>query len=50
LVKTPERKIPLGRHWRKWEDNIKINSFKKEDGREWIGFFWIRIESNGGLY
>jgi hypothetical protein len=24
LVWKPEEKIPLGKHWRRWEDNIKM--------------------------
>jgi len=25
LLGKPEGKRPLGRHWRRWEDNIKID-------------------------
>jgi len=25
LVGKPERKRPLGRHWHRWDDNIKMN-------------------------
>jgi hypothetical protein len=37
LVGTPEGKRPLGRHRRRWEDNIKMN-FEEIgiDGENWI--------------
>jgi hypothetical protein len=34
----PERKIPLGRPRRRWEDNIK-NIFKMWDDETWTGLF-----------
>jgi hypothetical protein len=37
LVERPERKRPLGRHRRRWEDNIKT-----EDTDRW-GRNWIRL-------
>jgi hypothetical protein len=43
LAGKPERKIPLGRPRRRWEDNIKL------DLREtWIdGANWIRLTQEG---
>jgi hypothetical protein len=48
LVGMPERRRPLGRPRRRWEDNIKM------DVREiwfgvWIGLIWLRIGTGGGL-
>jgi hypothetical protein len=40
LVGRPERKRPLGRSRRRWEDNIKM-------GR--AGFGWLRTGSGGRL-
>jgi hypothetical protein len=39
LVGRPEGKRPLGRHRRRWEDNIKMNP--QEVG--WGGMDWIDI-------
>jgi hypothetical protein len=36
-VRKPERKRPLGRHRRKWEDNFKMDL--RELG--WAGMGWI---------
>ena len=37
LVGKPEGKIPLGRPWRRWEDNIKIDLGEVEcAGMHWI--------------
>jgi hypothetical protein len=41
LVGKPERKRPLGRPRRRWEDNIK------RDLQE-VGGDWLRIETGGG--
>jgi hypothetical protein len=49
LVGEPERKRLLGRHKRKWDDNIKSNSLKKQDGKERMRFFWLRVQCSGGL-
>jgi hypothetical protein len=35
----PERRRPLGRHWRRWEDNIKMDL--REVG--WGGMDWINL-------
>jgi hypothetical protein len=48
LVGKPERKRPLGRPRRRWEDNIKTN--RREVGcGEWTGLIWLRIGTDGGL-
>jgi hypothetical protein len=39
LVVRPERKRPLGRPSRRWEDNIRI--YFREIG--WCGIDWIRL-------
>ena len=36
LVEKPEGKRPLGRHRRKWKDNIKIDLQEVGWGIEWI--------------
>jgi hypothetical protein len=36
LVEKPERKRPLGRPRRKWEDNIKMNLREIWGGMDWI--------------
>jgi len=47
LVGTPERKRPLGRLRRRWEDNIKMDL--QEVGCEvWTGSSWLRIGTGGG--
>jgi hypothetical protein len=43
VVGKPEGKSLLGRHRRRWEDNIKI------DLREVDWLFWLRIGTGGGL-
>jgi hypothetical protein len=45
LVGRPDRKRPLGRTRRKWEDNIKMDL--QEVG--WTGLIWLRIGIGGGL-
>jgi hypothetical protein len=46
LVGKPERKRPLGRHRRRWEDNIKMDF--KETGCENVD--WIQlVQDSGGL-
>lgn len=46
LVGKPEGKTTLGRHWRRWEDPIKIR-LECGGGVNWID--WLRIGSNSGL-
>ena len=43
----PEGKRPFGRHWRRWEDNIKMNLQEVGCG-VWTGSSWHRIETGGG--
>jgi hypothetical protein len=46
LVGKPEGKRPLGRHGRRWEDNIKMDL---EVGRgAWAGLIWLKIGTSGG--
>jgi hypothetical protein len=48
LVGKPERKRPLGRPRRRWEDRIRMNV--RETGlRVLIGFDWLRTGTGGGL-
>jgi hypothetical protein len=46
LVGRPEGTRPLGRHRRRWEDNIKMD-LRKYGTMGRTGFSWLRIESNG---
>jgi hypothetical protein len=48
LVGKPEGKRPLGRPWRRWEDNIKTGIFRKWDVGVWTELGWLRIEICGG--
>jgi len=36
LVGKPEGKIPLGRPWSRWEDNIKMDLQEVGGGMDWI--------------
>jgi hypothetical protein len=48
LVGKPDRKRPLARPTRMWEDGIRMDL--REIGLGvWIGFDWLRIETGGGL-
>jgi hypothetical protein len=42
-IRQLDEKIPVGRHKRRWEDNIKM------DMRIWTAFIWLRIETGGGF-
>jgi hypothetical protein len=42
LVRKPERKRPLGKPRRRWEDNINL------DVRAWNGSIWLKIGRGGG--
>jgi hypothetical protein len=46
-VIKPERKRPLGRPRRRWEDNIKADIQEVNVGI-WIGLRWLRIETGSG--
>jgi hypothetical protein len=44
LVGRPEGKRPLGRRWRRWEDNIKMDVSEIEiDGSNWIWLAQDRV-------
>ena len=47
LVGKHEGKRPLGRHRRRWEDNIKMG-FQEVGCGVWTGLSWLRIERDGG--
>jgi len=47
LVEKPEGKRPLGRHRRRWENNIKW-IFSICDVGLWTGSRWPRIGTGGG--
>jgi len=47
LVRRPERRR-LGRPWRRWEDNIKMD-LQEVGCRTWTGLGWLRMETGGGL-
>jgi len=47
LVGKPERKRPLGRTRRRWEDNIKIDLQEVGCG-VWTGSSWLRTGTGGG--
>jgi hypothetical protein len=45
LVGKPEGKIPLGRHRRRWEDNIKLDVREIGiDGADWIQLAQDRVQ------
>ena len=48
LVRKPERKRPLGRLRRRWEDNIKMDLQKMVYG-VWTGLIWLRTGTGDGL-
>jgi hypothetical protein len=48
LVGKPEGRRPLGRHRRRWEDNIKMDLREVRWGA-WTGSIWLRIGTSGGL-
>jgi len=41
-----ERKRPLGRPRRRWEDNIIMDQ-EWDGGRGWTGLIWLRIGTGG---
>ena len=47
LVGKPERKRPLGRPSRRWEDNIKMDLQEVGCG-VWAGSSWLRIRTGSG--
>ena len=44
----PEGKKQLGRHWRRWEDNIKMDLQEVGYGA-WTELVWVMIGTGGGL-
>jgi hypothetical protein len=50
LMVRPEGKRPLGRPWRRWEDNIKMDLREVGwGGGAWTGLIWLRIGTGCGL-
>jgi hypothetical protein len=49
LVGKPERRRPLERTRRRWEDNIKVN-LREVGWGAWTGSIWLRIGTGGGLF
>jgi len=47
LVGKSEGKRPLGRHRRRWEDNINMDLQEVGCG-VWTGLSWLRIGTGGG--
>jgi len=48
LVGRYEEMRPLGRHRRRWEDNVRLDL--REKGWEFVaGCIWFRIRTSGGL-
>jgi hypothetical protein len=47
-VETPERKRPLGKPRRRWENNIKW-MFRKWDVGIWTGSSWPRTGTGAGI-
>jgi hypothetical protein len=48
LVGRPERRRPLGRPRRRWEDNINMD-LQEVGWGAWTGLIWLRIGTGGGL-
>jgi hypothetical protein len=48
LVGKPERKRPLGRPRRRWENFIKVD-LREIGWGVWSGFTWLRIQTVGWL-
>ena len=47
LMGKPEGKRPLGRHRRRWEDNIKMD-LQEVGGVVGTGWSWLRTGTGGG--
>jgi hypothetical protein len=50
LVAKSERKRPLGRPRRRWEENIKIDLQEVGGGVVGTGWSWLRIGTSGGHF
>jgi hypothetical protein len=48
LVARSEERRPLGRPWRMWENNIKMD-LQEVGWGAWTGLIWLRIGTGGGL-
>jgi hypothetical protein len=48
LMGRAERKRPLDRPRRRWEDNIKMD-LRKVEWEVWSGSIWLKIGKGGGL-
>jgi hypothetical protein len=48
LVGKPERKRPLGRLRRRWEDNNKLDLQEVGCAGVWTGSSWLRLGTGGG--
>jgi hypothetical protein len=46
LVGKPEGRRPLGRPWRRWEDNIKMDLKRSGMGAQ-TGSIWLRTGTGG---
>jgi hypothetical protein len=44
-VGVPEGKRLLGRSRCRWDDKMDL---KEQEGKGWIGFFWLRTGTHGG--
>ena len=50
LVGIPDGRRTLGRHRRRWEDNIKMD-LRKAGGRgDWNGLLWLGIGARDGQF
>jgi hypothetical protein len=49
LVGRHQRRRPLGRPRRRWEDSIKMDLQEVEWRGTWTGLIWLRIGTGGGL-
>jgi hypothetical protein len=49
LVGRPERRRPLGRSRRRWEDNIK-KDLQEVGWGAWTGLIWLKIGTGGELF
>jgi hypothetical protein len=50
LVGKPEGRRPLGRPRRRLEDGIRMDLREIGLGGGWIGFYWLRTGTGGGLW
>jgi hypothetical protein len=47
LMGKLQEKRPLGKHRRRWEDNIKMDLSEREWGGGWTGLIWLCIGTFG---